>query len=321
MKLKVIVFFSFILFLDVHESNQNEEAAVETIQETAVQKIQQSKLKKTPTAHDDDVESLSGVTESLTEHEQQFWNDVIDRYLKPLQKNVAQEKQMEDELIDLRNRCCLFYFLVNALLVTTIYALLHTDAYTQSLSIDITCGSKYLSIEPISITFTVVFGILLTIQFFCLFFHRFSTLIHITATTKIREDYDENQIIAEVLQRSGSVDSKMSVVTEDYSDLFQKKKMKRMREEFVRRKAEVVLDFDRSVEENLNKISEYDVSEGPDNEGETTDFVDGILQNFGHLTKKEHKCMHNFIRKGHYRKMISKKTTRNSIEEVAETIL
>jgi hypothetical protein len=35
-------------------------------------------------------------------HEQQFWNDVIDKYLKPLQKNVAQEKQMEDELIDLR---------------------------------------------------------------------------------------------------------------------------------------------------------------------------------------------------------------------------
>lgn len=318
MKLNVVV-VSLILFLDVHEPNQNEEAAVETIQETVVQTIQQSKSKQIPTSDDDNVESLSGVPESLTEHEQLFWDDVIDKYLKPLQKNVAQEKQMEDELIDLRNKCCLFYFLVNALLVTTIYALLHTDAFNQSLSINITCGSKYLSIEPISITFTVVFGILLAIQFVCLFFHRFSTLIHITATTEIREDYDKNEIIAGVLQRSGSSDSKMYVVTEDDSDSFQKKKMKRMRAEVIRRKDEdgiIMLDFGRLVEENLNKInkiSEYDVIEGPGNEGESTASVDEILQKFGHLTKKEHKCMRNFIISNYDRK------PRNSIEEIEHT--
>jgi hypothetical protein len=145
-----------------------------------------------------------------------------------------------------------------------------------------------------------------------LFFHRFSTLIHITATTKIREDYDENEIIAKVLQRSESVDSKMSVYTENASDLFKKKKMKRMHADVKRRKSEVPIefDFDRLVEKNLNKISQYDVSEGPGNEA--TAIVDGILQNFGHLTKREHKCMHNFIRNGHYRKMISNKTTRET---------
>lgn len=41
------------------------------------------------------------------------------------------------------------------------------------------------SIEPISVAFTVVFGILLFVQFVCMMLHRVATLLHICASTEI----------------------------------------------------------------------------------------------------------------------------------------
>lgn len=95
-------------------------------------------------------------------------------------------------MIELRNKVCLAFLLMNALFVTIVYVLTEVNASTsQSLSIPLPCtvaggrpGQGY--IEPISFAFTAIFGIMLLLQFICMLFHRFSTFIHIAASTEIR---------------------------------------------------------------------------------------------------------------------------------------
>lgn len=97
--------------------------------------------------------------------------------------------QMHQGLIELRNKVCLAFLLMNALFVTIVYVLTEVNSSThQTLSIKLPCtvsegrpGRGY--IEPISFAFTAIFGIMLLLQFICMLMHRMSTFIHIAAST------------------------------------------------------------------------------------------------------------------------------------------
>ena len=56
------------------------------------------------------------------------------------------------------------------------------------LTIELPCDNGHIGqkLEPISVTFTVVFGILLMLQLVGMVMHRFSTLVHIVAATTVR---------------------------------------------------------------------------------------------------------------------------------------
>ena len=103
--------------------------------------------------------------------------------------SIAESKKdtMQAELIDLRNKVFFFYFIINAIFVTVVYVLTQVNSQQNTLSIPLPCsvGETQGKIEPISIAFTLVFGILLLIQFFGMLIHRISTISHIMATTKI----------------------------------------------------------------------------------------------------------------------------------------
>ena len=90
--------------------------------------------------------------------------------------------------LSFRNKVCLFFLLINALFVTIVFTLQQVSATSSTLSIDLPCaeGNYGESIEPISIAFTLIFGILLLIQFICMLFHRMSTFLHICAITEVK---------------------------------------------------------------------------------------------------------------------------------------
>ena len=94
---------------------------------------------------------------------------------------------MHHGLLELRNKVCLAFWLMNALFVTIVYVLTEVNESTnQALSIKLPCSVSAGSqgrgyIEPISFAFTAIFGVVLFIQFVCMLFHRFSTIIHIVA--------------------------------------------------------------------------------------------------------------------------------------------
>ncbi|KAK6165560.1 hypothetical protein SNE40_022466 [Patella caerulea] len=148
-----------------------------------------------------------GAVEVLDQNEINFWNDLIDTYLFPLEKDEKHEKKMQGDLLELRNKTCLFFFLINGLFVVLVFTLAMVAETTPSITYKIPCDSESFrgeSIEPLSVTFTLVFGLLLTIQFLSMLFHRLSTFLHIAANTRFRSGRT----------RDGELDAKKMTIEE-----------------------------------------------------------------------------------------------------------
>ncbi|XP_033728584.1 chitin synthase chs-2-like isoform X2 [Pecten maximus] len=144
--------------------------------------------------HDPDIGH--GKIRYLNKDEKSFWKDLVAKYLFPLESNEAQKKKMQKDLLQLRNKISLMFFMVNALFVIIIFSLQFSNATSKSadgtqgsgLAIPLPCRDtetgKLLSLEPISLLFMSVFGIALVIQFVAMFFHRLATFLHIMASTE-----------------------------------------------------------------------------------------------------------------------------------------
>lgn len=137
-----------------------------------------------------DPEVGHGRTRYLGQEEIRFWKDLIERYLYPLQSSEEQKQKMQKDLIHLRNKMSLMFFILNALFVVIIFALQYTNAQSQGkgLAIPLPCMSESgtaLTIEPFSLIFMAIFGIGLLIQFIAMFFHRMGTFLHIISSTEV----------------------------------------------------------------------------------------------------------------------------------------
>ncbi|KAH3803412.1 chitin synthase chs-2-like isoform X2 [Dreissena polymorpha] len=128
------------------------------------------------------------IPESIPLPEVEFWRELIDTYLFPMVGDLKQQEKTQAELIQLRNKVSLFFLLVNALFVTIVFSLQQVNADSGgNISIKLPCatGIREASIEPISIAFTAVFGVLLAIQFVCMLIHRISTFLQILSITEV----------------------------------------------------------------------------------------------------------------------------------------
>ncbi|KAK7111424.1 hypothetical protein V1264_011059 [Littorina saxatilis] len=131
-----------------------------------------------------------GKVRYLGTEEARFWHELIARYLFPLQDDPARKAKLEKDLIELRNKMSLMFFLLNALFIVIVAALQYTNAANDGngLAIPLPCKNddgKDLTLEPISLLFMAVFGIALIIQFAAMFFHRMGTFLHIVSSTEV----------------------------------------------------------------------------------------------------------------------------------------
>nr|XP_022324471.1 uncharacterized protein LOC111125208 isoform X3 [Crassostrea virginica] len=137
--------------------------------------------------HDDDIGH--GRVRFLSKEEKSFWSELISKYLYPLQHNAKHKKQMETDLLEMRNKMSLMFFMMNALFIIIIFSLQYANTQNKAgLSIPLPCydlNNTQLSIEPISLLFMAIFGIALLIQFISMFFHRLATFMHIMSTTEV----------------------------------------------------------------------------------------------------------------------------------------
>uniref|UniRef100_W5KPB4 chitin synthase n=1 Tax=Astyanax mexicanus TaxID=7994 RepID=W5KPB4_ASTMX len=118
--------------------------------------------------------------------EEEFWMDLIERYLKPLESDKAKEERIKAELKDLRNKATFVFFICNALwLVATFF--MQTLGSTVTIKIPKVFANGTvdpdgkLFIDPIGLMFLIGFATLLAIQFFAMLWHRIQTLIHFIA--------------------------------------------------------------------------------------------------------------------------------------------
>lgn len=153
----------------------------------------------TPYWIDHHPEMKKGVVDFLDSKEEQFWKDLIDKYLYVLIKDANKEKKIKQELKDLRDISVFAFFMLNALFVLVIFLLqlskdqIHLN-WPFSVKSNITFDSnnseiyvtkQYLELEPIGVLFILFFGVILLIQFVAMLIHRFGTLSHMLSTTQI----------------------------------------------------------------------------------------------------------------------------------------
>ncbi|XP_068430923.1 chitin synthase 1 [Clinocottus analis] len=130
----------------------------------------------------------------LDEGEQDFWNKLLERYLKPIVDSKSYLEEVTRELKSLRNKAVFLYFIINVLWVVATFFLQAIG--TDVISIKIpkyfpngTESGEMLQVEPLSLMFLFSFAILLIIQFIAMLYHRVYTLIHVVSYRSTEKDY------------------------------------------------------------------------------------------------------------------------------------
>lgn len=146
-----------------------------------------------------DPDLMDGETDTIPASEEQFWVDLIEKYLTPLDMTSKDKEQMQNQLKILRDISVFAFTMGNALFVLINLLLQLNKEYLQmkwpfnvknvitfdGSSMEIQIERDYLHLEPISLLFVAFFGVVLFVQFIAMLFHRFATISQILATTTI----------------------------------------------------------------------------------------------------------------------------------------
>ncbi|XP_014845296.1 PREDICTED: uncharacterized protein LOC106919447 [Poecilia mexicana] len=120
----------------------------------------------------------------LDKDEENFWNELIKKYLEPVKNDKEKQEQTKNDLQELRNKVNFSFFFLNALWLMATFVFQGFDVF--SLKINITDFYQQetgvtIQIEPMSLMFILGFGISVLLQFVGMLHHRISTLIHYIA--------------------------------------------------------------------------------------------------------------------------------------------
>ncbi|XP_008295149.1 uncharacterized protein LOC103368524 [Stegastes partitus] len=122
--------------------------------------------------------------DTLDQHEEQFFRELITTYLEPLPENKKKQKEMAKKLKDLRSKITFAYFMCNAFWLVTTFVLQLVDSVSiqvPKLDTNLQFTGEYIYIDPVGIMFILAFALLVVIQFFAMLYHRANTLIHYVA--------------------------------------------------------------------------------------------------------------------------------------------
>uniref|UniRef100_A0A8C2WR57 chitin synthase n=1 Tax=Cyclopterus lumpus TaxID=8103 RepID=A0A8C2WR57_CYCLU len=137
----------------------------------------------------------------LDEGEQDFWNKLLERYLKPIVDSKAHLEDVTRELKSLRNKAVFLYFIINVLWVVATFFLQAIGSDVLSIKIpkyypNGTESDEPLMVEPLSLMFLFSFAFLLLIQFLAMLYHRVYTLIHVVSYRSTEKDYTQKDIVS-----------------------------------------------------------------------------------------------------------------------------
>ena len=104
---------------------------------------------------------------NLEDDEIAFWFQQLDLVLYPIQESLSKTNDLKDDLRFLRNSVLMAVLFINLIWIILLYLL--TIDELKSLGLD----TKFLSLA-----FLAVYGLILSIQFLAMLFHRIVTLSH-----------------------------------------------------------------------------------------------------------------------------------------------
>ncbi|KAK2724897.1 hypothetical protein QYM36_001381, partial [Artemia franciscana] len=139
-----------------------------------------------------------GPVDYLDGPEVQFWVDLIEKYLYPIDADKKAQAKIAEALKELRTKSVFFFFMVNALFILIVFLMqLNKDSLNVHWPLGVKINTtltddgrliidkEYLQLEPIGLVFVFFFGLILVIQFTAMLFHRFGTISHILASTEL----------------------------------------------------------------------------------------------------------------------------------------
>ena len=126
---------------------------------------------------DAETKDLSDTAEESEESKQEykFWLNLAKNLLKPESANLGKVEELKEKLRNLRNLALLVLLLTNIMWIVFLYTLIFPQL------------TKYnLPDRAFSLFFLAVYSIIICIQFIAMIFHRFITLVHLLARTKLK---------------------------------------------------------------------------------------------------------------------------------------
>ena len=114
----------------------------------------------------------NGPRMKLSEEEIKFWNEMIETYLKPLEKDVKKEKQQAQGLIELRNQMAFTMLMLNGILVVALFLMQQNESLMISWPWP---ADKGLKLDPLGLLFLLFFALLMFFQLIgtCYFMYDF----------------------------------------------------------------------------------------------------------------------------------------------------
>lgn len=107
--------------------------------------------------------------------EYDFWLNLAENTLKPESANLGKVEELKDKLRNLRNLALLVLLLMNIMWIVFLYTLVFPQLTQYN-----------LPDRAFSLLFLAIFSVIIVIQFIAMMFHRFITLVHLLARTKIK---------------------------------------------------------------------------------------------------------------------------------------
>ena len=107
--------------------------------------------------------------------EKKFWDSLVSGCLKPESANLSKVNELKKKLTDLRNYSILVLLLTNIMWIVFLYTL----AFPQLAKFN-------LPDRAFSLLFVAVFSLITIIQFIAMIFHRFATLLHVLAASRVK---------------------------------------------------------------------------------------------------------------------------------------
>ncbi|XP_062565710.1 chitin synthase chs-2 isoform X3 [Armigeres subalbatus] len=147
----------------------------------------------------EDPDLKKGEVDFISSTEIQFWKDLIDQYLYPIDQNKEEQARIAHDLKELRDSSVFGFIMINALFVLIVFLLqlnkdnihvkwplgVKTNITYDETTQEVHISKEYLQLEPIGLVFVFFFALILIIQFTAMLFHRFGTLSHILASTEL----------------------------------------------------------------------------------------------------------------------------------------
>ena len=133
-------------------------------------------------------ESVNGFlhTEEIT-----FWQQILSKYLAPLDKDPEDERRIKADLIGLRNNAGFAFFMLNAIWIILQFQCEYIATKFTELMLDVgrIVGRPDTKVQVLGLLFMLFFASCMIVQFFTMILHRWGTFIEILASTKLFEKH------------------------------------------------------------------------------------------------------------------------------------